>query len=262
MNLSSARLLITRPRGQAETFARAVVAAGAVPVLFPVIEIGRVEDPAELEAALQALASYAWLVLTSANGVEAAWERLAALGLAGVPASVRVAAIGPKTAAALQAHGVAPAFVPAEYIAEAILPGLGDLRGRRVLLLRADLARPALAEAIRQAGGLAHEIAAYRTLPARPDPAGLEALRQGVEVITFTSASTVTNFLALARQGGLDPLQLPGSPLIACIGPITAQTARQAGLSVDAVAGTYTTEGLLEALIRYPQAARSSFEKT
>jgi uroporphyrinogen-III synthase len=262
MNLSGMHVLITRPHSQAEDSARNLRVAGAVPVLFPAIEIGRLEDTTDLDRALRALPAYDWLVLTSANGVEAVWERLNALGLSGIPQGVRAAAIGPKTAATLQQRGVTPQFVPGEYIAEAILPGLGELRGRRFLLLRADLARPALADAIRLGGGLAHEVAAYRTLPAQADPAGLEALRQGVDVVTFTSSSTVINFLALARQAGLDPLHLPGGPLIACIGPITAGTARQAGLRVDVVAETYTAEGLIQALVRYPQPVRPTYEET
>jgi uroporphyrinogen-III synthase len=176
---------------------------------------------------------------------------MAALGIEKVPPSVRLAAIGPKTAAALERRGAAPHFVPEEYVAEAILPGLGDLNGRRVLLLRADLARPALALAINAAGGTADEIAAYRTLPAQPDPEGLEALRQGVDVITFTSSSTVRNFSALARCAGLNPLALPCRPLFACIGPITAGTAWTEGFPVGLVAGEYTTSGLIRALQGY-----------
>jgi uroporphyrinogen-III synthase len=189
--------------------------------------------------------------LTSVNGVEAVWERFAALELPAVPAGVRVAAIGPKTAEALLGRGVRPEFVPDEYVAEAILPGLGDLRGRWVLLPRADLARPALPQAIQAAGGVAHEIAAYRTLPAAPDPDGLQALSSGVDIITFTSSSTVRNFMALARAAGLDSLDLPGSPIFACIGPITTATAREEGLPVALTAGEYTTEGLIIALVDF-----------
>ena len=110
-----------------------------------------------------------------------------------------MAAIGPKTAEALKAHGVTPDFVPEEYVAEAILPGLGDLRGQWVLLPRAEIARKALPEAITAAGGVAHEIAVYQTLPAEPDAEGFAALRSGVDVITLTSPSTVQNFLAIVQ---------------------------------------------------------------
>jgi uroporphyrinogen-III synthase len=168
-----------------------------------------------------------------------------------LPKGLKVAAIGPKTAAAIQSAGVQPDFVPDEYIAEAILPGLGDIRGSQVLLLRADLARATLPQAIQKAGGLAHEIAVYNTLPVQPNPQALEVLRQGVDVVTFTSSSTVRNFVHLTRQADIDPQSLPGSPLIACIGPITAQAAGEQGLPVGLIAEKYTTDGLIQALLEY-----------
>lgn len=246
--LHGKRVLITRPRAQSAGFAAALRQAGAEPVCFPVIEIAPLDDTTQLDRALVELGGYDWLVLTSVNGVQAILDRLAVLGLACLPDHLQVAAIGPLTATALAEHGFPPHFVPTEYVAEAILPGLGDLRGRRVLLPRADLARPALAEAIRAAGGVAHEVTAYRTLPARPDPAGLQALAEGVNIVTFTSSSTVRNFVALARAAGLDPQHLPGNPLFACIGPITAATAVEEGLPVGLVASEYTTAGLIHAL--------------
>lgn len=162
---------------------------------------------------------------------------------------VKFAAIGPKTAETLKARGITPDFMPGEYIAEAILPGLGDLRGKWVLLPRAKMARQALPEAIANAGGIAHEIAVYKTLPAQPDPDSIAALKSGVNVVTLTSPSTVQNFVAIAKQNGLDPLNLPNNPLFACIGPITEQAAREGRLSNLVVAKEYTTDGLIEAII-------------
>jgi uroporphyrinogen-III synthase len=253
MNLENKRVLVTRPKGQMETFAKRLQAAGAIPVPFPVIEIRPVPDTTALDRALRKLACYEWLVFTSVNGVDAVWERLQALELGSIPESTQVAAIGPKTAASLQEHGVQADYVPEEYLAEAILHGLGDVRDRWILLPRADLARDALPRAIMAAGGIAHEITAYRTLPADPDAHGLEALRAGVEVITFTSASTVRNFVATLAAQDLDPLALPGDPLVACIGPITAHAAREAGLSVSVTAQEFTTEGIIEALNNFQQ---------
>ena len=249
MDLKHKRILITRPRLQADHLASLLKDLGAVPISFPVIQIAPVKETSTLDRALRALDRYHWLVLTSVNGVQTTWERLAALEIKTLPNRLRVAAIGPKTAAALQAMGVQPDFVPDEYVAEAILPGLGDVKGRWVLLLRADIARASLPKAIQQAGGLAHEIAVYNTLPGEPDPIALEALRAGVDVVTFTSSSTVRNFIQLVKQAGLDPNGLPGSPLYACIGPITAQTARELGLPVGLVATQYTSEGLVQALL-------------
>ncbi len=248
MDLTGKKILVTRPRRQAPEFENALRQAGAEPVSFPVIEIRPLEDTSCLDEALSKLSQYHWLVMTSVNGVEAVWNRLEALGIEGLPAGLRVAAIGPQTALALVMRGVKPDFIPDEYVAEAILPGLGDLTDRWVLLPRADIARPDLAQAIQKAGGIAHEISAYRTLPAHPDPTGLAALKSGVDVITFTSSSTVRNFLSLLQAEGLDASQLPGQPIYACIGPITAGTARENGLQVDVVAVEYTTTGLLDAL--------------
>jgi uroporphyrinogen-III synthase len=250
--LTGKKIVVTRPRAQADSFAKELEALGANPINFPVIEIDQVDDTTSLDRALAKLSCYEWVVMTSVNGVEKVWERLDLLGLARkFPENVHVAAIGPKTAAALQAHGINPDFVPQEYIAEAIVPGMGDLRDQWVLLPRADIARPALAQAILEAGGIAHEIAAYRTIPNLPDAQAIESLKGGVDVLTFTSSSTVLNFDRIVRDAGMDPLDLPGRPLVACIGPITAQTAQQKGFQIAIVASEYTTKGLCHAISRY-----------
>ncbi len=238
------RILITRPRAQANSLADGLIAAGFEPIYFPVIEIRPMADNTKLEQALKNLNKYEWVVFTSVNGVDAVFGRLPA----GTHFSNKVAAIGPKTAKALKMHGVIPNFVPEEYVAESILPGLGDLKNKWVLLPRAEIARKALPEAIAAAGGVPHEIAVYQTIPVVPDVQGLAALKAGVEVITLTSPSTVQNFLAIARQNGLDPLHLPGDPLFACIGPITERAAREEGILNLIVAGEYTTEGLIKAI--------------
>lgn len=239
------RILITRPRAQADEFAAKLRAAGFEPIFFPVIEIQPVRENVALERALSKLDCYEWVVFTSVNAVETVFDQFPSLHWKD---GVKVATIGPKTAEALMARGVKPDFVPWEYVAEAILPGLGDLRGKWVLLPRAEIARKALPEAILDAGGVPHEITVYKTLPAQPDPEGLEALRAGVDVITLTSPSTVQNFTAIVTGQGLDPLNLPNHPVFACIGPITEQAAQEASLPNLVVAKEYTTDGLLAAL--------------
>ncbi len=243
------RVLITRPRENASEFAEALVASGAEPIFFPTIQIAPVKDPAPLDHALQRLARFEWLVFTSANAVEAACERLAILGVT-PPSGMRIAAVGPKTVACLKAYGLAPHFVPEEFIAEAILPGLGDLRGKHVLLPLADIAHDTLPKAIEAVGGTAHVVTAYHTLPDEPNALGLAALHAGVDVITFTSGSTARNFAALVEHAGLDPFHLPGNPLIVCIGPKTAAAAREIGFQVDLVADEYTVDGLVRVLGR------------
>jgi len=248
------KVLITRPRNQADSFASALTEAGFEPVFFPVIDIRAFEENVALDRAIEKISCYDWIVFTSVNGVEAFFEhphpQPLSQGKRGAEGGVKakIAAIGPKTAQALEARGVVPDFVPDEYVAEAILPGLGDLRGRWVLLPRAEIARKALPEAILAAGGVAHEIAVYLTLPAEIDQDGLAALKSGVDAVTFTSPSTVENFVEIVRTTGLDPLRLPGNPKIACIGPITRKAAEEAGFLDVIVAEEYTSEGIVELL--------------
>lgn len=241
------RIVITRPGDQADALARALEARGFTAVFFPTIRIAHAADLRLLDEALYSLAGCDWAVYTSANAVEAVWHRLDRLGLR-FPRGVRVAAVGPKTAARLAAYGFAPDFVPDETAAEAIVPGLGDLAGKRVFLPLADLAGDALARAVENAGGTVEHVTAYHTLPADPRPEGLAALRAGVQAIAFTSGSTANNFIDLVREAGLDPFHLPGEPRIVCIGPKTAAAARSAGFRVDRVADETTLEGLVDAL--------------
>jgi uroporphyrinogen-III synthase len=241
------KVLITRPRAQADDFADKLQSAGFKPIFFPVIEIQRIGNNVALERALEKLNCYEWVVFTSVNAVDIVFDEYSVFFLK-ENAGVKFAAIGPKTAEALRKYSIEPDFVPEEYVAEAILPGLGDLQGKWVLLPRAEIARQALPEAIANAGGIAHEIIVYQTLPAQVDEDGLSALKSGVDVITFTSASTVENFVAVTRQHNLDPLNLPNNPLVACIGPITEHAAKEAGFQNLVVAKEYTTDGLIEAI--------------
>jgi uroporphyrinogen-III synthase len=244
------KVLITRPLAQADPFAAALRQAGFEPIALPVIEIRPAADLAVLERELENMQEGDWLVFTSVNAVEIVCNYFQSISQNPRERfnGLKIAAIGPKTAHALSEREIQPTFVPDEFIAEAILPGLGDLHGRRVLLPHAELARKALPEAIRAAGGQAHEITIYHTLPAEPAPSGLAALHDGVDWVTFTSPSAVQNFVQIVRSSGLDPFHLPGKPHFACIGPITAQAARLDGFCVDAVADTYTTEGLIQAI--------------
>jgi uroporphyrinogen-III synthase len=230
-NLAGRRIVITRPEPDAARLADRLRALGAVPLVLPSIEI-EFTDPPELDRALKDLSGYHWVVFTSRNGVEAVFRRTGRL------VGPKVAAIGPATAEALREHGVTPDLVPAEYVAEAILAALHEVRGLRFLLPRADIAREALADGLRRRGAAVDEVAAYRTRPLtrRPELSG------PVDAVTFTSSSTVRGFLA----GG----PVPAGAKVICIGPITAQTARECGLTVTAVAGQYTEDGLIAALER------------
>lgn len=244
--LAGKRIVVTRPRAQADSLCEQLAAHGATVIRFPTIEITPLEDYALLDAAMQRLTTYDWLIFTSVNGVRAFWERLSLLPTP-PPLPHQIAAIGPATAKALAERGVTVMRLPEEYVAESLLESLGQVQGQRILLPRAEVARELLTVALTARGAMVDEIPAYRTLPAQPDPSGLAELKRGVDIVTFTSSSTVTNFLTLTNH-------LPSAishSLTACIGPITAQTARAAGLPVHIVATEYTTAGLVNALVQH-----------
>jgi uroporphyrinogen III methyltransferase/synthase len=234
--LQGRRIVITRPRDRARRLAERLRSLGAEPIVFPTVRI-EPADPGPLDAAVRSLPQYDWIVFTSANGVEAFHARLlAAEKDARDLASRKVAAIGPVTAQALRRRGVEPALVPGEYVAEAILASLGEVRGLRFLLPRADIAREALAAGLREKGAVVTEVVAYRTVGAGTTPPDLSR----ADAVTFTSSSTVRHFVASGAQAG--------RAKVVCIGPVTAATARELGLVVDAVAATYTEDGLIQAL--------------
>jgi uroporphyrinogen III methyltransferase/synthase len=262
------RVLITRTRRQASTLARLLAAEGAIPIELPAIEIEASADPHALGAAIDALRGgrYGWAVFTSANAVELWFEHLGERGLdARAFAASKVAAIGPATAEALAGRGIVADVVPEEYVAEAVVEALRGAQGwgpepQRVLVPRAEGARPELVEGLRAAGAEVDEVTLYRAAVPETAPAdALSLLQDGaIDIVTFTSSSTVRNLAAMlngsltpgpspdARERGVADM-LRGS-LVACIGPITAKTAAELGLRVDVVASEYTVEGLVRAL--------------
>ncbi len=236
------RVLVLRAAQQAASMLQALRAAGFEPVPYPVLRIEPATGP-ELDGALRRLAqgAYDWLVLTSVNGVAAVQERMAAQGLT-LPASVRVAVIGPATAQAVRAWGYEPAVMPEAFVAEALAQALGAVQGQRFLLARADRARPTLRQKLQAAGAQVDEVTAYYTrtvVPPQPPPA--------VDWVAFTSPSTVAGLRAAYEHWGRP---WPPKAEVVCIGPITAQAARRAGLSVTRVATTYTIDGVVQALQR------------
>jgi uroporphyrinogen-III synthase len=243
--LKGRRVVVTRPENQAKELCSRLRALGAEPVEFPVIAIVPPEETdGLLGQAIARLAGYDWIIFTSVNGVEHFWARLAGREDFGATFRGKVAAIGPATAEALRRREAPVHLMPAEYRAEAILDEIGDVAGQRILLPRADIARPALADGLRAMGAQVDEVAVYRTVLGNPTQAAFDALRAGVDVVIFTSSSTARNFVALTA--GLDY----GDPAVACIGPVTAATARDLGLPVDVVAKEYTINGLLDSLKR------------
>lgn len=253
--LAGKRILITRARDQIGELAALLAEEGAEPIEFPTIAIQPLTDATALDATL--LTPYDWVVFTSVNGVHAVWVRLRSLGRdARAFGGTRLCAIGPATAAALASLGLHADFVPDEYVAEAIVAGLEPIAGQRILLPRADAARPALAEGLRGRGAQVDDVVAYRTTLADPsDPRGREIgdmLAAGeIDVVAFTSSSTVRGFVAALDLQAAAPAAPVAWPCVACIGPITAQTARELGTPVDVVARPYTLPGLVAALRSY-----------
>ncbi|CAG0987007.1 partial uroporphyrinogen III methyltransferase / synthase, partial [Anaerolineae bacterium] len=243
------RILVTRAREQASELSQMLRELGAEPIEFPVIRIAPLDDYRALDDALTR--RYDWIIFTSGNGVSAVWYRLEALGRdARTFAGARLGAIGPATAEQLTAHGLRADFVPGEYVAEAIVAGIGDVNGKRVLLPRADIARENLARDLRARGARVDEVVAYRTITLDANDPSAQHIRDllaagEIDAITFTSSSTVRGFVNVIRF----PISNFQFPIIACIGPITAQTARDLGLQVDVTAQEYTLEGLTRALV-------------
>ena len=258
------RVLVTRPADQAGEFVESLRNLGAEPVLCPTIRIVPPEDTAPLRAAVDRMQGYDWIIFTSVNGVRFFFEGPGAggreLGTGGQGLTsvdpralestrMRVAAIGPATAKALAERGFVPDFVPDQYVAEAIVAGIGEVQGQRILLPRADIARKTLVEGLTAKGAEVHDVTAYRTLLA--DPGHLKALlEQGpIDIATFTSPSTVHNFVALLEDRPAHAVL--GEAVVACIGPITASAAQAEGLHVGVVATEHTTDGLLNAIVGY-----------
>ncbi len=235
------RVVVTRAREQASGFRARLVELGAEVIELPAIAV----KPLEFE--LPDLAAYGWVVLTSANGVEAFFTHgLFARGLdARALAGVKVAAIGPGTATALGRFGVRPDLVPERFVAEALLAAFPPPRatGEKVLLARAEQARDVLPDGLARNGYSVDVLAVYQTVTAEPDPVELERVRAGeFDAVTFTSSSTVDNFCRLVGP-------LSGDPIIVSIGPVTSASAAAAGLRVTVEADPHDIDGLVTAVL-------------
>jgi uroporphyrinogen-III synthase len=253
MSLANLRILITRTRTQASELAAGLEALGATPILIPTIEIAPPDSFHALDAALAAIRSYDWLIFTSANAVEAFHRRAQFHHLPAIPK--KIAVIGPATARAVEAIGLPVDLIPPHYIAEslaeALLPHTIHQNGApaNMLLIRAEQARDHLPEALTAAGATLTIADAYRNqLP----PEAIPALRSlftnpasRPHAITFTSASTATNFFNLLESANLT---LPPNTALVSIGPITSNTLRDLGHPPTIEATEPTIPSLVEAL--------------
>ena len=244
------RVLVTRSRTQASRLIELLIDLGAETVELPSIEIGPLDDYGELDQALEYAADVSgrWMIFASVNSVEYVWERLRTLRKdARYFAGATVGAIGPATARALRDRGIEPDFIPKRSVSEEVIAELSglDWNGRLALLPGSAIGRDALAAGLTALGADVRLVPAYRnTRPAGIAERARAAFEQGIDVVTFTSSSTVRNLLDIL---GTERHLLEGSA-IACIGPITAATAGEMSLNVDIIAAEHNVEGLSDAL--------------
>jgi len=259
--LTGLRILVGRARHQASALSAGLRDLGAEVREIPFIEIRKPRSYKRLDGALKSLSEYDWLILTSVNGVEAVWERLRKLRLGGKPMRhLKIAAIGPATRQAIEQHGVKVDVVPREYVAESVVASLRrKVKGKRVLLARAKVARDVIPRELRKLGARVDVVEAYETVipesSRRRLRAALKSQKQRPDWITFTSSSTVRNFVALLAEsrGRVARVHMGTEPdrmWFASIGPITSSTLRALGLPVDIEAREYTIPGLIKAIAR------------
>jgi len=253
LSLNGTRILVGRARHQAGRLSEALRQLGAEVIEIPFIEIRPPASFEPLDAALKNLQAYDWLILTSANGVEALFGRLEDLDLPATSLSrLKIAAIGPATRRAIEARGVSVTVMPEEYVAEAVVSALRhEARNSRVLLVRAAIARDVIPRELTAAGARVDVIEAYETsVPeeSRQSLAGVLAdPARRPQVIPFTSSSSVRNFVKLAGRNAVKTALQDGMRL-ASIGPVTSATLREMELPVSIEAREYTIPGLVEAI--------------
>src|SRR5207244_4323802 len=258
-SLAGIRILVGRARHQASALSADLRKLGADVIEIPFIEIHKPRSYQPLDSALKRLPEYDWFILTSVNGVEAVWERVRKLR---VPTSdlkkLKIAASRPATKKAIENHGLKVDVVPKEYVAESVVASLRQkVKGKRVLLARAKVARDVIPRELRKLGAQVDVAEAYETVvpvaSRKHLHAALISAKNRPHLITFTSSSTVKNFVALLGKGrgrGRPRLkrQLKGV-LLASIGPVTSSTLRGLGLRVDIEAGEYSIPGLIKAIV-------------
>jgi uroporphyrinogen-III synthase len=251
--LSGVRVLVGRAKHQAGALSAELRKHGATVLEIPFIQIRPPRSFKPLDSALKHLASYDWLILTSVNGVEAMWKRLHKLGGRNETLSrLRIAAIGPATKKAIEQRGEKVDVVPKEYVAESVVRSLRRrVNGKRVLLVRAKVARDVIPRELRNAGAQVDVAEAYETVVPQSSRRRVRAVlrnpRRRPHVVTFTSSSTVRNFVALL--GGRGAMSVDGIRM-ASIGPVTSSTLREFGLPVHITAKEFSIPGLVDAMVR------------
>jgi uroporphyrinogen-III synthase len=250
--LAGTRILVGRARHQASRLSAGLRSLGASVIEIPFIEIRKPQSFQSLDDALKNLKTYDWLILTSVNGVEAMGERRRKFRLTRKHFKhLQIAAIGPATKQALLKSGLKVKMVPEEYVAESVVRGLRDkVSGKRVLLVRAKVARDVIPEELRAAGAEVDVVEAYETVVPKKSQERLRALMKNStrrpHLVTFTSSSTVRNFAELLGPAGTRSLR---DVQLASIGPVTSATLRELQLPVAIEAREFTMSGLIRAIL-------------
>jgi uroporphyrinogen III methyltransferase/synthase len=248
------RIVVTRSRDQASAFVELLIDRGATPIEFPSIHVVPPQSWKELDAAIDSLERYQWLIFTSANAVSFFFLRLRERGkdirsLKGV----KLCAVGPKTAEALQDHSLTADLIPSEFKAEGVLAALGgeQVRGQRFLIPRARVARELIPERLRALGAEVTVATAYENVRPASDVERIKKLfiEKKIAAVTFTSSSTVNNFIEMV--GKSEYKSLIEGVTVACIGPVTAKTAGEYGMKVDVMPKDYTIPALVDAMVEY-----------
>lgn len=252
--LAGIRILVGRARHQASALSAGLKKLGAEIIEIPFIEIRKPRSYKPLDAALKSIAEYDWLILTSVNGVEALASRMKHLRVWPKQFKhLKIAAIGPATREEIESLGLKVDVVPLRYIAESVVESLqGRVEGKRVLLARAKVARDVIPRELRKMGVRVDVVEAYETVVPRSSRTRLRSImkdpKRRPHVVTFTSSSTVRNFVALLGGRGRTPHNDLEGIQFASIGPITSATLRELGLPVHIEATEYTIPGLIRAI--------------
>ena len=248
--LAGKRIVVTRAAGQAKYLGRRLEQLGADTLQLPLTRVDPLEPEPQTLKFVRELDRFDWLIFTSTNAVEAWWElapQTTEIAAAGTP---RIATVGPKTSAAVGSHGAEPALTPARFTAHELAAKMGDLSGCRVLLPRGSASGDSLPRLLRDSGAEVETAVIYRTLLIPPDLKRYPVAKP--DVVTFTSGSSVKSFVRAVGSG-----QLPRSTFsqvkFACIGPATAKVAGKLGLKVEIIPRSYTTEGLVQAVVEHYQ---------
>ena len=265
--LSGCRVLVSRAKKQAGALSSQLEELGCEVIEIPFIEIRRPASYRPLDSALQNVSTYDWLILTSVNGVQALFERMAKRKLdSSALAHVKIAAIGPATKAAIEKQSLPVSVTPKEYVAESVVSALRRrVKGKRVLLVRAKVARDVIPRQLRKVASAVDVVEAYETVAPRTSASKLRTVlanrKRRPHAITFTSSSTVRNFVDLLGLRAARALLKKGTPYrgiyTASIGPVTSATLREFGLPVDIEASEYTIPGLVGAIVKQAIAMRN-----